>query len=80
MFFKNCLTVYVANYRDSGTVIAVGDMNSRTGVSDDFIRNDRLGDFTARNLLNMFEYIPDSIFMPRSSEDIVVNQFGRQLC
>ena len=73
------LSECVARYKDFGTVIVVGDLNSRTGQSEDFIKNDLLGKIPACNLLNMFEYIPDTTLQARCSEDTVVNHFGRKL-
>ena len=69
----------VATYKDIGTVIVTGDMNSRTGVSKDFIQNDRLGEFTARNVSNVFQYMSGTNLLARQNEDNVVNTFGRKL-
>ena len=69
----------IAKYSELGNILAIGDFNSRTGTGSDFIPNDRLAEFPADVLLNVVDYTPDVDIVPKTSEDITINQFGRTL-
>jgi len=69
----------MCKYKEYGDIIAIGDFNSRTGISEDYIIFDRLGDSSTNVLANVFKYVPDTDIKDRKSMDLVVNQFGRRL-
>ena len=75
----NLIEQDVAQYSTQGSVMAMGDWNSRVGLNLDFIENDDINN-DVRNILNgVFDYDNDSIMHARNSEDTCTNSFGRKL-
>ena len=75
----NLIEQDVAKYITQGSVMAMGDWNSRVGLNLDFIENDDINN-EVRNILNgIFDYDNDSIMHARNSEDTCTNSFGRKL-
>ena len=65
----NLIEQDVAQYSTQGSVMAMGDWNSRVGLNLDFIENDDI-DNDVRNILNcIFDYDNDSIMHARNSDD-----------
>ena len=70
---------HIAQYKDLGDIIAIGDFNSRVGTQLDFIVHDILDKSYLHLLSNVITYASDIDFTRRNSEDKTVNQFGRKL-
>ena len=70
---------HIAQYKDLGDSVAIGDFNSRVGTQLDFIVHDILDKSSLHLLSNVITYASDIDFTRRNSEDKTVNQFGRKL-
>ena len=75
----DCLEESVAHFKDSYNVYVAGDLNSRTGIRDDFIYNDNLDKSVLNAISPICNYDEGSECCKRSSMDMLVNTFGRKL-
>ena len=65
----------VARYSKLGNIHLGGDLNSRTGLLNDFIDNDDRD----RNIQLPTDYTPDCLVPSRRNCDIIINNYGRWL-
>lgn len=68
----------LAKYKEFGPVYIAGDLNSRTGIRQDFIDNDGLGRNVSEQM-EVFDYNNDVNIGERKNMDKFVNSFGRTL-
>ena len=68
-------------YKSRGKIMILGDLNSRIGLRNEQIENDRLNDELHQKLNSVIEYVTDDNLFThhRFSMDTHVNTFGRKL-
>ena len=66
-------------YTPLGEVMIVGDTNSRTGVLDDFVRNDSVHHTVRNRLSDIFNYVQDTELVGRRNPDLNTNCYGSKL-
>ena len=66
-------------YSELGNVFLIGDMNSRSGTLDDFVKHDEIH-FTVRNrICDLFDYTSDVDLTKRVNPDKNTNSYGPKL-
>ena len=74
-----CISNDIGYFREKGTVIIAGDLNSRIGNLLDYIEHDSVAEPLLDVLSHVLIYDGDVIFLKRVTEDTIVNSFGRKL-
>ena len=75
----DCISNDVHDFSENGSVIIVGDPNSRIGNLLDYIKTYQVADSKLDILSQVFTYNADTVMTKRVTEDTTVNSFGRQL-
>lgn len=69
----------IANFQRLGYVCVIGDLNSRCGTQQEFIKDDILNEHIRQHINSFLGYTNSMEYGDRLSEDHNVNSFGRKL-